>query len=217
MSSVDSLVHELKDNQLPWTVTWDPGTYVITELVATGYSLASLECTPGADVIVDLGPCQLTVNLHDGEDVRCTFVNERGSEINARVGDDRNGDGGYDAGEPWLQGSVVELYGEDNTLLDTTATDALGRVRFVVPAGAYSVCHTPTDGWTNTKPGVTPPASVPCYPFAVEPGRAAWMRFLDSQSPTATEPGAVASTVTFTDLPSIAPTSRSDRRSQPEP
>nr|WP_274388153.1 prealbumin-like fold domain-containing protein [Salsipaludibacter albus] len=63
----------------------DPGTYDVTELVPTGWDLASLTCSDTGDAegasSVDLETETASVNLQAGETVNCTFTNRQDGSI----------------------------------------------------------------------------------------------------------------------------------------
>ena len=69
------------------------GTYTVTETEANGWDLIDISCTGDSNKVVDLGSNKVTINLDNGENVVCTFVNE------IEVPDPFCGDGHVDAGE----------------------------------------------------------------------------------------------------------------------
>ncbi len=66
-----------------------PGAYVITEEDAEGWTLASITCEGGANVLTDLENGAVTITLAAGEDVTCTFDNDPIVTLRGPVENDR--------------------------------------------------------------------------------------------------------------------------------
>jgi hypothetical protein len=98
---------------------------------------------------------------HTGADVtmrtdKWLFTQEEGL-IGGRIWDDADGDGALDAGEPGLNGVVVDLLDSTSTIVETTTTAADGEYQFAaLPWNGYTVA---VDG--NTLPSGTSPTADP--------------------------------------------------------
>lgn len=165
----------------PFTVP--PGSYRIRQQEFTAWVLTSITCTPtNTAPTLKLENELLILTVAAGETVSCTFVNQRAAEINARKGNDLNGNGGFNPGEPWLPDWTIELYNSVDALVGSQVTDADGRVNFKVAPGSYTVCEVEQNGWTNTKPGSqNVNFAKPCFDITVAAGQAAWARFFNTQ------------------------------------
>ena len=70
------------------------------------------------------------------------------------VWEDINGNGIQDQNEPGVAGIVVSLYSSDNTLVETTSTDANGYYDFTgLEVGTYSLVFSSPQGYTFTTAG----------------------------------------------------------------
>ncbi len=168
------------------TFTVDDRSYVIRQQVFMNWSLAEINCSPSSNAVVDLSKNKVTIDVVEGEDVTCTFVNQRRGEIHARKFNDLNADGGYSNNEPWMEGWTMELYDKQQLGYPsvTQETAANGRADFFkVAAGDYAVCEVEQSGWTHTRPSTLDSQfGQPCYNVTLQSGQALWMRFGNSQT-----------------------------------
>jgi len=84
-------------------------------------------------------------------------VELQGSNITGKKCKDLNVDGICGQGEPGLQGWTINLKDENNTIIDTTTTDASGNYKFSGVngkglRGTFIVEEVPQAGWTQTGP-----------------------------------------------------------------
>ena len=159
-----------------------PGTYRVTQQQFNAWVLTDVACNAGS-VAVELNNSRAFITIGSGENISCTFTNERKAEINARKANDLNGDGKRSSNEPWMAGWEIQVYSSSGDLIDSHITDNDGRVKFRVAPGNYTVCEVQQTGWINTKPtALNPTYGQPCYEVSVAPQQAAWMRFFNSQS-----------------------------------
>lgn len=155
------------------------GTYRIKQQQYSAWELHRAHCrAAGRDVpaTIDLDRGLVLVDVQPAQAVECTFVNRRRAVINARVGDDANGNGAISGGEAWLSGAVVELYATDGKLIDTHVTDGNGRTHFFVSDGDYTVCYVVQVGRHATKP-ISDARGRSCRSATVVAGDKSWMRF----------------------------------------
>ncbi len=146
------------------TYTWrnlEAGSYELTEMlspaqITNGWQLVDVSCTaPGASV--DLPAGSVAFELVPGDDVRCTFWNQRLGEELGAIGDyvwvDADGEGDQDAGEEPVVGVLVELLDGAGSLVATTKTATSGLYGFYdLPEGDYAVRFTTPQGWVFTDP-----------------------------------------------------------------
>lgn len=159
--------------------------YTITETPEPGWHLTGITCAakPGqGDVIYtpNLATHSVEVGVGGGQEVTCTFVNQKGSVISATKYHDKNKDGDIDLlhGELRLGGWEFTLYSADGSTVVagpiTTDEGGLdkGSANFTnLPAGTYLLCETDDrvpSLWTNTQPGtIYDPPNAPCYQVTV--------------------------------------------------
>ncbi len=164
------------------TFTVEPGSYTIKEIEYARWELLDISCS-GDEGTIDLENLEVTLDVAAGEQITCTFLNERASFINARKVNDVNGSGNYQSGEPFMADWEIEVYDSDNQFVTSDLTDADGRVSIKVKAGDYTVCEVPQDGWSATRPTqINPTFGQPCYSVSLLPKRIGWMRFFNTQS-----------------------------------
>ena len=133
------------------------GTYAVTEQQTNGWFLTGITCDGTQNYRVKLTDGRLAVNLKAGDDVTCTFTNERGNVIKGFKFNDLNGNGKRDQGEPGLEGWTIELescpFSANSCTTASTTTDANGFYRFAgLDIGEYEVCEVQQSGWVQTKP-----------------------------------------------------------------
>lgn len=153
-----------------------PGNYTITDTIPTNRLLTASNCTGGA-TSVNLASGAVAIALTSGEQVTCTFVNERPVTIRGRVYDDRNHNGRRSAAEPFLAGWQFTLYqGNTTTIVASGQTDnsTLLASFTQLPAGEYTLCETLPAGWITSDPvGLTAPYNQPCRSVTLAPSQVA--------------------------------------------
>jgi hypothetical protein len=138
------------------------GDYGVSETAKTGWNLDDVFCdTESYDVDQD---GNLTVGLHLGDEVTCTFLNDKQNDISGHKFNDVNGNGKWDIGEPTLKNWEIKLtkmcpvvtvaeIACQNQVLATKTTDANGAYSFNdLESGTYKVCETMQANWTQTFP-----------------------------------------------------------------
>lgn len=171
---------------VPNSITYDavlPGIHNFTEATFPSWYLAAIECTPKEKASVDLPNRRLTLSVLPGDNITCTWVNQRRITLQASKFNDLNGDSLFTPAEPYLPGWEMVLYTGQNLRLLGKVTDDNGSVVFNnrIP-GTYTVCETPKAGWTNTLPGqIDPMIGIPCYNFTLQPGQNASVLFGNTQ------------------------------------
>ncbi len=162
-----------------------PGTYTITETVNNYHDLTGAVCTDdigGGPVsfVADYANGNISgLALAPGDEVTCTFTNERWARIRARVFNDYNGldsttnfDGIINNSETGLSGRQLHLYGDASGAPDTVnplsvatvsipnngQTNSNGTIQIYFSnmpggpiAGDYWLCETVPAGWKFTK------------------------------------------------------------------
>ncbi len=145
-----------------------PGIYQVTEQSVDGWDLGSLSCS---NELWDRTSSTLTVELVAGDDVTCTFTNQKRTEIQGHKFNDVNGDSKWSSDEPTLANWTINLYRCsierelsdsvnqinqpfcDDTPIATTQTDSSGAYSFEnLTRGSYKVCEVQQDKWTQTFP-----------------------------------------------------------------
>ena len=134
------------------------GSYVISQTVPTGWVLAAVNCTPAEKAQVDLNTKRVTITAVAGDNITCTFVNQRTVKITARKFQDNNGDKRRQAAEPWLPGWTMTAYDSNSTVAASGVTGSTGQVILsALRPDTYTICETGQAGWNNTLPGALNP------------------------------------------------------------
>jgi len=190
-----------------------PGTYSFSEAHQASWELSAITCTPSTRATVDMANRSVTLQVQAGDNIVCTFVNERLVNIDVHKFNDVNGDGVKQSSEPYLSGWEIGIYSSSNQLLFHAVTDANGLYsKTNLRPGTYKVCETPQSGWTNTLPGTVDSAlSRPCYTITLNPGQNASVNFGNRSTAVSNQTQSVtakAQGVTISNLPDIneAPT-----------
>jgi hypothetical protein len=125
------------------------------------------------------------VTVGVGDQITCTFTNERRGAIAMRIFDDRNGNGVRNSTEAWLVDWNVQLYRAPSQLLGTQNTDSNGSARFAnLTPGSYVVCEVVPAGWTPTTPSANDPVyGQPCRQLMVTAGMVVSTRFGNTTEP----------------------------------
>lgn len=166
----------------------DAGTVRVRQQVFSRWQLTAIDCTPTTNApTTDLDKGLVIMAVEAGETITCTFRNTDSrldmGNINVRIGKDLDGDGQYDAGEPWISDRTVSLFDSDNTPAGEQVTDGDGRVGFDVMPGDYTVCTEPPTGWISTKPAT----GEPCRDVTVGPAATTWLRFFQQGGDTSAD------------------------------
>lgn len=163
------------------TFTGAAGAVVIRQ---TGYSRWTRPVVDCGEHRVDArtrsGDTIIAVTLVAGDEVTCSFTNERFSgAISARVFEDMNADGTRNSSDSWLEGWTVHLLDENGNLADSSRTDIDGRVGFsALESGTYRACLDVKNLWSPTKPSVLDPVlRLPCELVVFTNGDRTFLRF----------------------------------------
>ncbi len=142
------------------------GSYTVTEETTDGWKLVGLVCRGATYATEDN---LATISLEIGDQAVCEFTNEELSVIDGFKFEDTDMSGGWQEGEPTLEGwtitltefclsspsldQLVELDTCESAVEDTAVTDENGYYRFEnLDSGAYIVCEEIQDGWVATFP-----------------------------------------------------------------
>ena len=161
-----------------------PGAYDITEAAASGWFLTAIACdAPGATV--DLANRKVALTVTAGDQINCTFTDQRKAVITALKYDDRNRNGRRSSSEPFLNDWAMKLYSDPTTLLITQVTANTGRTRFDnLRPGVYTLCEEQQSGWYNVTPATNPAyGNQPCHTITAEPGKSIAAYFGNSTTP----------------------------------
>lgn len=150
-----------------------PGIYGFTETVPKTWYLTAIQCEPNAQTVVALPTKGVTVTVTAGDDVTCTFVNQRGVTLRTITYQDSNGNGRHNNGEAYMADWPVTIYDSAGQAIQSATTNQYGKANFnyLPPTTAYKLCqHLPTP-WVNTQPAQTDQAlDQPCYTAVSTPG-----------------------------------------------
>ena len=165
------------------------GSYVISQTVPTGWVLAAVNCTPAEKAQVDLNTKRVTITAVAGDNITCTFVNQRTVKITARKFQDNNGDKRRQASELWLPGWTMTAYSSSGAIAASAVTNSTGQVILsALRPDTYTICETGQTGWNNTLPGaLNPTYNQPCYSVTLQPNQTATVTFGNRPVATAAE------------------------------
>lgn len=151
----------------------DPGVYTFTAKTPKTWFLTAIQCDPTANGAVDLTNGTVTITVVAGDDVTCTFVNQRGVTLRTITYQDSNGNGRRNQDEPYLADWQVLLYGEQGEALSTQSTNGYGKANFnyLAPTQSYELCEMVATPWVNTQPNTLDETlNQPCYAPISAPG-----------------------------------------------
>jgi uncharacterized protein (DUF2141 family) len=155
------------------------GVYPVTQNVPAGWVLATVTCTPAQKAQIDLAAARVTITAAAGDNITCTFVNQRTAKISARKFQDSNGDRRRQATEAWLTGWTMTAYNSSGAVAATGVTGSNGQVVLSnLRPGAYTICETSQPGWHHTLPTtLNPTYNQPCYSVTLQPNQSATSTF----------------------------------------
>lgn len=183
------------NNRKPFTVA--AGPYTVNLTLPKGYLHANGSCNPTTGTIVDLASHQITINATAGANITCTFSVQRAGQLIAGKYNDQNHNHLRSNHEPWLNGWQMQLYNATNPQPIIQATAGEGRTLFTdLLPGVYTICEVQQPSWVAITPNALHPTyQAPCYTVTVEPGKAVWSRFGNSNTPVV-----AAAETPFTDI-----------------
>lgn len=160
------------------------GSHNLTESVLQSWYLAGITCSGNGQSTPSVAQRSVNVTVMGGEEMNCTFANQRRVNLQAIKFNDLNGDGLRQSGEPTLASWEIHFYKGDGALLSRKVTDANGFASINnLVAGSFKVCETPQAGWTNTLPGqIDPLLGIPCYTITLKPGQNGALFFGNSRA-----------------------------------
>ena len=133
------------------------GGHTVTETMQPGW----VSTDPGG------GAPSKPVYIAAGQTVALQFGNRRLpppklGKVCARKYEDVNGDGNWQAGEPFTPGVPFTVTNSSGTVVASGVTAMLGIycTQDNLPAGNYTITETVPSGWTNTQPSGAPSVSV---------------------------------------------------------
>jgi hypothetical protein len=151
------------------TFTVNAGVYTVTERVPANWLLTDIACTPAPKAAVDLSANQVVLNASSGDNITCTFINQKVAVVRAFLFHDSNGNGTRQGREPVNTGWIVNLFDSQNQLTASGVTNRQGKVSFTgLRPGAYTLCEVLQDGLTNVQP---------CVAFQALPGTTTTVTF----------------------------------------
>lgn len=121
-----------------------PGTYSVSETEPDGWDLTSATCTDGSPVTA--------INLSAGEDITCTFVNEKRGSISGHKFHDLDGKAGTTDDRHPVSGWTIFIDKDGNGKLnegeDFRITGADGKYSFAnLKPGTYKIVELMKAGW----------------------------------------------------------------------
>ena len=143
-----------------YSLSLDPGTYVVCEVSQAGWTQSSPDNTK-CDLVAGLEPGGYAITVTSGSsDVNLDFGNFEAVDQTVLKYHDLNADGDRDSGEPVLSGweFFIDVNGNGvwNDGIDSPkqSTGALGTVTFagLRPGAIYTICEVLTVGWLNSDP-----------------------------------------------------------------
>ncbi len=153
------------DSNGDYSLSLDPGDYVVCEVAQTGWTQsapANTNCAAGDADLADGGHAELGVTsgqqLTDNHFGNFQDATKTGTKFN-----DLDGDGTKDGGEPGLENWVIRAYEDDGdgalaggeTIHDSDTTDSNGDYSLSLDPGDYVVCEVAQTGWTQSAPANT--------------------------------------------------------------
>jgi len=165
------------------TFTVTPGVYTVTAELPLTWHLGQIDCTPADQAQVTLLTGQATLTLQAGDQMDCTFVNERGVTLRTRSYRDLNGSRNLSLGELYLSGWEITVYKDQNLVMGVQTTNQYGKANFnYLPAGEYAVCQAGQANWENSQPGLADPTYGGfCYLLTLHSGEVATLWFGNQQ------------------------------------
>jgi len=138
----------LSDGQTDSKLNVLPGTYEVTETAKTGWDLTNIICSDENSAGNGITRTA-SFNVEPGEDVTCTFNNQKRGSIVVTKYQDNNGNGQQDANEPELEGWDMTLNqdGPQFPLTQSTGQDGTTTFDNLYPA-SYGLSETIKEGWT---------------------------------------------------------------------
>ncbi|MCE7981119.1 MAG: hypothetical protein DYG89_08005 [Caldilinea sp. CFX5] len=165
------------------------GSYVVSQTVPAGWVLAAINCVPAEKAQVELNAQRVTITASGGDNVACTFVDQRTAKVNARKFQDSNGDKRRQATELWLPGWTMTVYNSSGAVAATGVTGSSGQIVLSrLPPGSYTICETRQSGWNHTLPTtLNATYNQPCYPVTLQPNQTATSTFGNRPAATIAE------------------------------
>ena len=182
------------------TFTVSPGVYQITAETPITWHLSQISCSLPEQTQIQLVTGTATLTVEEGQQIHCTFVNQRGVSIRTRSYHDWNGNRAHTLAESYQSDWTMTLYRNLNIVLGSQATNQYGKANFnyLLP-GEYTLCQQIHESWDNSQPGLVDTAyGTPCYTFTLQPGELTTLWFGNQQSgdpapeSTPTAPRAIA-------------------------
>ena len=128
------------------------GSYTFTETQVSGWTLASISCTPASGTSTNLSGGSATITLAAGDNVVCTFVNTKPTTGSITIIKDAQPNDAQDFTFTSNQASIAPFPLDDDS--DSTLAD---RKTFTgLPAGSYTFTETQVSGWTLASISCTP-------------------------------------------------------------
>ena len=162
-----------------------PGTYTITEQPLIAWPLMAITCTPATNSVVDLATGKVTITIATGDNVTCTFTNQRAGKLTVGKYNDLNHNHVRNANDSWLSGWTMQLFTAPTVQVASQSTNNNGSATFLnLRPGAYTVCEVQQSGWFHITPATLNPAyQKPCYSVTLNSGQAVAVRFGNSTTP----------------------------------
>jgi hypothetical protein len=128
------------------------GTYAFTETQVSGWTLASISCTPSSGTSTNLSGGTATITLAAGDNIVCTFVNTKPATGSITIVKDAQPNDGQDFAFTPSQATMPQF------LLDDDSDSTLSNMKTYsgLPAGTYAFTETQVPGWTLSSISCTP-------------------------------------------------------------
>ncbi len=152
-------------------ISLPPGTTIVTEHVPSTWLLTDISCLPASAVTPDLASRSVQINAQSGQNIHCTFFNQRTSGLTVQIFNDDNQNSTRDDEEVGSPNQLISLHTRQGIRLAEQISDTNGQVVFRdLQPGNYKLCQTPSDGRTSSHPSIDPALGLSCYEVTLPAG-----------------------------------------------
>ncbi len=125
-----------------------PATYEVSEDSASGWTLADITCTGGATVTTSLANRKATIVLGSGENVVCTFLNQKNGSIKIVKDAQPNSTDDFTFTSNVPSNTSFKLDDDSGVQGSSSTYDNDKNFQNLVPGVAYTFTESVTSGWT---------------------------------------------------------------------
>ncbi|MFC1701483.1 beta strand repeat-containing protein [Pseudomonadota bacterium] len=170
------------DNTNLLSTTLLPGSYMVSEVIPTGWDLSLIACTGNTDSTITIGGAggfdpgdnAVTVDMRSGEDIVCTFTNtQQGKILVDKVTDPTGSPQSFDFTPSW---------GAGFSLTDAAPANDSGLLSASSLSGNYSVSEAALAGWDLTSAICTGAGNTPAA-INLQPGETVTCTFTNTIQP----------------------------------